>query len=59
MVLHECVCVLSSFRSLFYVRFVFSYMHTIISLGVGGCISASSKFFFDFECLSVVLGVSG
>ena len=29
MVLHEFVCVLSSFGSFFYVRFVFLYIHTV------------------------------
>ena len=51
------LCYLSVSVSFSSVYFAYLYVLTSIRLGVGGCISASK--FFDFECLSVVLGVSG
>ena len=51
------LCYLSVSVSFSSVYFAYLYVLTSIRLGVRGCISASK--FFDFECLSVVLGVSG
>ena len=51
------LCYLSVSVSFSSVYFAYLYVLTIIRLGVRGCISASKL--FDFECLSVVLGVSG
>ena len=51
------LCYLSVSVSFSSVYFAYLYVLTIIRLGVRGCISASR--FFDFECLSVVLGVCG
>ena len=51
------LCYLSVSVSFSSVYFAYLYVLTSIRLGVGGCISASKC--FDFECLSVVLGVSG
>ena len=51
------LCYLSVFVSFSSVYFAYLYVLTIIRLGVRGCISASKC--FDFECLSVVSGVSG
>ena len=51
------LCYLSVSVSFSSVYFAYLYVLTIIRLGVRVCISASEC--FDFECLSVVLGVSG
>ena len=51
------LCYLSVSVSFSSVYFAYLYVLTIIRLGVRGSISASKC--FDFECLSVVLGVSG
>ena len=51
------LCYLSVSVSFSSVYFAYLYVLTIIRLGVRGCISASKL--FDFECLSVVLGVCG
>ena len=51
------LCYLSVSVSFFSVHCAYLYVLTIIRLGVRGCISASTL--FDFECLSVVLGVCG
>ena len=51
------LCYLSVSVSFSSVYFAYLYVLTIIRLGVRGCISTSKC--FDFECLSVVLGVSG
>ena len=51
------LCYLSVSVSFSSVYFAYLYVLTSIRLGVRGCISASD--FCVFECLSVVLGVSG
>ena len=51
------LCYLSVSVSFSSVYFAYLYVLTIIRLGVRGCKSTCTL--FDFECLSVVLGVSG